>query len=169
MTTDSREAELWMGARMPSYMPLPLQLKNIVKHGYMSASTFGGRGPAINHWATHYIIYKMWISAGLLALSEDHGENILNPCHEVKRQKQRCSHINWVAATPPPACVSEVFNKHVLQTLRKSQSQIYTNKWFLILLTLWKTLLFLFDASLHHQSYTKLWVIVAWEEQSCAK
>ena len=83
---------------------------------------------AINHWATHYIIYKMWISAGLLALSEDHGENILNPCHEVKRQKQRCSHINWVAATPPPACVSEVFNKHVLQTLRKSQSQIYTNK-----------------------------------------
>ena len=55
-------------------------------------------------------------------------ENILNPCHEVKRQKQRCSHINWVAATPPPDCVSEVFNKHVLQTLRKSQSQIYTNK-----------------------------------------
>ena len=83
---------------------------------------------AINHWATHYIIYKMWISAGLLALSKDHGENILNPCHEVKRQKQRCSHINWVAATPPPDCVSEVFNKHVLQTLRKSQSQIYTNK-----------------------------------------
>ena len=68
---------------------------------------------AINHWATHYIIYKMWISAGLLAPSENHGENILNPCHEVKRQKQRCSHINWVAATPPPDCVSEVFNKHV--------------------------------------------------------
>ena len=136
------------------------QFTKIVKHSCMSASTFGGRGPAINHWATHYIIYKMWISAGLLALSEDHGENILNPCHEVKRQKQRCSHINWVAATPPPDCVSEVFNKHVLQTPRKSQSQIYTNKWFLI--PIW-----CFIAS-------KLYKVVddscfAWEERSCAK